>query len=229
VIELRQLSRIFEVGDQKVHALRAIDLTIEPGEYVSIMGPSGSGKSTLLHLLGLLDRPTSGQYLLDGDDVGSLDETRQARIRQRRIGFVFQFFHLIPRLTAAQNVELPLVLAGLTPHERRERVGRALESFGLSDRSDHRPDQLSGGQRQRVAIARATILEPKVMLTDEPTGNLDRKTGREVVALLEKLWESGLTLLIVTHDPEVGERARRRLTLRDGRIAGDVKAEGAER
>ncbi|HSH69432.1 MAG TPA: ABC transporter ATP-binding protein, partial [Deferrisomatales bacterium] len=213
MIELRGLQRIFAVGDQAVHALSGVDLSVATGEYVSIMGPSGSGKSTLLHVLGLLDRPSAGSYLLEGSDVTRLDEAAQATTRREKIGFVFQFFHLVPRLTAAQNVELPLVLAGLAPAQRRERVAAALEPLGLAPRAHHRPDQLSGGQRQRVAIARATVTAPSLLLADEPTGNLDRTAGREVLEILEGLNGKGLTLLVVTHDPEIGGRARRRVQM----------------
>jgi len=204
-----------------VRALESADLTIPGGDYVAIMGPSGSGKSTLLHLLGCLDRPTSGSYRLDGREVGALGEEDLAEVRGRRIGFVFQFFHLVPRLTAAANVELQMLLAGVRPAERRERVAAALASVGLSDRADHRPDQLSGGQRQRVAIARATVMKPAILLADEPTGNLDRASGQEIIELLERMNRDGLTLVVVTHDPEVGHRARRIVRLVDGRIAED--------
>jgi putative ABC transport system ATP-binding protein len=223
VITLEDVSRVFQVGDQKVHALRDVDLQVERGEYAAIMGPSGSGKSTLMHLLGLLDRPTSGSYKLEGRAVGDLDDTEKARLRREKVGFVFQSFHLVPRMTAAQNIELPLILAGIPPGDRRERIAAALEGFGLADRQDHRPDQLSGGQRQRVAIARATILQPSILLADEPTGNLDRPTGREVLDLLESLWRRGLTLLVVTHDPEIGARAARRLRMMDGLIVEDQR------
>jgi len=218
MIALERVSRVFHVGDQQVHALRAVDLEVKDGEYVTLMGPSGSGKSTLMHLLGLLDRPTSGRYLLDGSDVSVLDDREQARVRREKIGFVFQFFHLVPRMTAAQNIELPMILAGVPLPERRRRVEAAVRSFGLGDRADHRPDQLSGGQRQRVAIARATILKPTVVLADEPTGNLDRHTGHEVLDLLESLWRGGMTLMVVTHDPEIGGRAPRCIRMIDGRI-----------
>ncbi|UCF66033.1 MAG: ABC transporter ATP-binding protein [Acidobacteriota bacterium] len=223
MIRLEQLSREFEVGDQRVQALRSIDLEIESGDYVAIMGPSGSGKSTLLHILGLLDRPSGGKYWLDDQRVGRLSDLEQARVRSEKIGFVFQFFHLVGRLTAAQNIDLPMMLAGLPPAERKQRVKQALEAFGIADRADHRPDQLSGGQRQRVAIARATIMRPSLLLADEPTGNLDRATGWEVVGLLEKLREAGLTLLVVTHDPEIGSRAARRVRLVDGEIVEDAR------
>jgi putative ABC transport system ATP-binding protein len=185
------------------------------------MGPSGSGKSTLLNVIGLLDRPTKGQYLLEKHNITSLSDERQALVRRDKIGFVFQFFHLIPRLTAAENVELPLILAGIDPQERKTRVTEALEILGLKDRARHRPDQLSGGQRQRVAIARATIMRPSIILADEPTGNLDRHSGNDVVEILETLNRSGISLIIVTHDPALGERARRNIVMADGRIISD--------
>jgi putative ABC transport system ATP-binding protein len=222
VIALTGICRTFVVGDQEVRALRDVDLRIDRGEYVSIMGPSGSGKSTLLNVLGLLDRPDAGTYLLDGRDVTALDDGEQARVRREQIGFVFQFFHLVPYLTAAENVELPLVLAGVTPAERRERVAASLADMGLSNRAHHRPEQLSGGQRQRVAIARATVTRPKVLLADEPTGNLDRRSGSDVMAILEQLRASGLTLIVVTHDAELGQRAARRIRMIDGRIVEDA-------
>ena len=226
MISIRAVSRRFLVGDHRVDALREVDLEVQAGEYLAIMGPSGSGKSTLLHILGLLDRPTSGAYLLDGQDVSGIGEKAQSHVRREKIGFVFQFFHLVPRLTAAQNVELPMLLAGMAPAERRRRVDTALEAFGLTDRAGHRPDELSGGQRQRVAIARATILEPAVLLADEPTGNLDQTTGEEVLDLLEVLWRQGLTLLVVTHNPEIGDRAARTIRLIDGRIVEDRRNGG---
>ncbi len=218
MIELSQVSRIFTVGDQEVGALRGINLGIGAGDYVSIMGPSGSGKSTLLNLIGLLDRPTSGTYKLDGRDVTSLNDVQQARVRSEKIGFVFQAFHLVPRLTAAMNIELPMILAGLPVEERKSRVQRALANYGLTDRADHRPDQLSGGQRQRVAIARATSMRPSVLLADEPTGNLDQTTGKEVLHLLEQLHEQGVALVMVTHDPAIGGRASRQIHMVDGKI-----------
>jgi putative ABC transport system ATP-binding protein len=222
VIELRQVDRVFQVGGQAVHALRGVDLAVGRGEYLSLMGPSGSGKSTLLNILGLLDRPTAGLYRFDGEDVTSLGDEAQARVRRRHVGFVFQSFHLVPRLTTAQNVALPLVLADVAPAERRERVDAHLRAFGLLDRAHHRPDQLSGGQRQRAAIARATITRPSLLLADEPTGNLDRTTGHEVVAILERLHDDGVSLIVVTHDPELGARAHRRLRMDDGRLVSDV-------
>ncbi len=218
MINLKQINRFFQVGDQEVHALNNIDLNIEPGTYVSIMGPSGSGKSTLLNILGLLDRPDTGQYLLDGINVTSMTDAEQAYTRRNKIGFVFQFFHLIPRLTARENVELPLLLAGVPPAERKSGVDNVLAAMGLTDRVHHRPEQLSGGQRQRVAIARATIMKPALLLADEPTGNLDRASGKEVIDILEGLNEKGITLAIVTHDPELGERASRRIHMLDGKI-----------
>ncbi|MBP7147510.1 MAG: ABC transporter ATP-binding protein [Acidobacteria bacterium] len=221
MVTLQDVARTYQVGGEDVRALREANLAIDGGEYVSIMGPSGSGKSTLLHILGLLDRPTSGRYTFEGQDVTALDERTQARVRRERIGFVFQFFHLVPRMSASENVELPMVLAGIPPAERRRRVARALESFGLADRARHRPDQLSGGQRQRVAIARATIMEPALLLADEPTGNLDRDSGHDVLELLEGLHSRGLALVVVTHDPEIGRRAGRRIRMFDGRIVED--------
>jgi len=218
MIELSGIHRDFQVGDQTVHALDDVTLTIDSGEYISIMGPSGSGKSTLLNLLGLLDRPSAGSYRLNGEDVTSLSDIEQALVRNREIGFVFQMFHLVPRLTAAENVELPLILAGMAPEQRAPKVAKVLEELGLSDRSHHKPDQLSGGQRQRVAIARATVTEPDVLLADEPTGNLDHKSGQDVIHILEELNQRGITLIMVTHDPEMGQRARRQLHMMDGRL-----------
>ena len=222
IIRLEAVSRGFRMGETVVRALDGVDLAIAAGDYMSIMGPSGSGKSTLLNVLGLLDRPDSGSYRLDGVDTSSLSEAERAQARRRRIGFVFQAFHLVPRLTAFENVELPLVLDGVPAAERRERVAAALTAFDLVDRAHHRPDELSGGQRQRVAIARATILAPAVLLADEPTGNLDQHIGHEVVALLEALNAAGTTLIVVTHDGALGARARRHLAMRDGRIVGDT-------
>ena len=223
MIELRNVSRTFVVGDQKVTALRDINLRLGDGEYLSIMGPSGSGKSTMLNLLGLLDRPSAGEYLLDGGNVTDLSDEQQAHVRSEKIGFVFQSFHLVPRLTAAQNIELPMMLEGIPVEERKQRVATLVESYGLSARADHRPDQLSGGQRQRVAIARATVMRPSVLLADEPTGNLDRTTGWEVLKLLEGLLEQGITLVLVTHDAEIGARAKRQLHMLDGCIQSDEK------
>jgi putative ABC transport system ATP-binding protein len=211
------------MGSRDVHALAGIDLDVGSGEYVAIMGPSGSGKSTLLNVLGCLDRPTSGSYVLDGREVSGLDELELSQVRRHAIGFVFQSFHLVPRMTAAGNVELPMVFAGIERPERAERVARSLEAVGLADRTDHRPDELSGGECQRVAIARAIVMQPAILLADEPTGNLDTASGGDVVRLLEGLNASGLTLVVVTHDAEVGRRARRNVRLTDGVVVEDVR------
>lgn len=225
MIELRNVARRFQVGDEQVAALRNVNLVFDPGSYVAIMGPSGSGKSTLLNLLGLLDRPDAGDYLLDGVNTTELDDDERAFVRCRKIGFVFQSFHLVPRLTAAENVELPLMLSGgISASDRRQRVAEALDSVGLRDRAHHRPNQLSGGQRQRVAIARAVIMEPAIILADEPTGNLDHTSGAVVVETLETLNRKGIILLVVTHDPIIGGRARRQLHLLDGRVVSDIAA-----
>jgi putative ABC transport system ATP-binding protein len=222
-IELAAVERVFHLGDSEVHALRAVDLCIAAGEYVAVMGPSGSGKSTLLNILGLLDRPNAGSYRLEGRDVTTLAPQEQAHVRSQRIGFVFQSFHLVPRLTAAENIALPMMLAGIAPKERAARVTQALHDYGIADRAGHRPDQLSGGQRQRVAIARSTIMQPALILADEPTGNLDRATGDDVVHLLEALNARGVTLIVVTHDPAIGARARRRVAMEDGAIVRDTR------
>ena len=221
MIRLEQIGRDFRVGDQTVHALNDISLQIDAGEYVSIMGPSGSGKSTLLNLLGLLDRASSGLYFLNERDVTGLSDEEQAHTRNSQIGFVFQAFHLVSRLNAAENVELPLLLAGVAVEERRARVARALEALELADRAHHKPDQLSGGQRQRVAIARATVTEPSVLLADEPTGNLDQHSGLAVIDTLEALNARHITLIVVTHDAAIGRRARRQIKMVDGRITAD--------
>ena len=221
LIRLEKICRDFQVGDQTVHALRDLDLLIEAGEYLSIMGPSGSGKSTLLNVLGLLDSPTSGRYWLNDRDVSALSDDEVAATRQSEVGFVFQFFHLIPRMTALENVELPLTLAGVARGERAQRAALILEQMGLSDRAHHRPDQLSGGQRQRVAIGRAMVMKPKLLLADEPTGNLDTESGDEVIEIIEKFNAEGLTVIVVTHDPALGKRARRHLLMVDGRIVQD--------
>ncbi len=226
-IELRNVQRIFSVGGEEVHALRDIDLKIGNGEYISLMGPSGSGKSTLLNLLGLLDRPSSGNYLLDGRDTTTLNDVEQAQARGGKIGFVFQSFHLVSRLTARENVELPLMLSGIPIAQRKSRVADLLAEMGLADRLDHRPDQLSGGQRQRVAIARATVTEPELILADEPTGNLDSKSGGEVIDILERLNANGKTLIVVTHDLDVGDRAHRKLKMVDGLLAKDLRSNAA--
>jgi len=218
MISLRGLWRSYRVGDSVVHALRAVDLDISRGDYLAVMGPSGSGKSTLLNILGCLDRPSSGSYHYGGRDVGALSDSERTRLRQREIGFVFQFFHLLPRLTAQGNVELPMLFAGVSRAERHRRARTALESVGLADRTHHRPDQLSGGQRQRVAMARAVVMEPGLLLADEPTGNLDRAAAAEVLQLLGEVNGRGQTVVVVTHDPEVAARARTAVRMDDGEI-----------
>lgn len=218
MIKLDNICREFLVGDERVEALKNVSLLIEAGDYASIMGPSGSGKSTLLNVLGLLDTPNSGQYFLDGKDVSQLRDDELAARRQEVIGFVFQSFHLIARMTALENVELPMTLAGIKPEERRERASLMLEKTGLANRMEHRPDQLSGGQRQRVAIARSIVMHPKVLLADEPTGNLDSRSGADVLNILEQLNADGITLVMVTHDPDIGDRSRLSLTMQDGVI-----------
>ena len=219
IIELRGIGRTFEVGEEPVHALVNVDLAIERGEHVAIMGPSGSGKSTLLNILGCLDRPSAGTYLLEGRDVGSLEGPQLTQIRRHRIGFVFQFFHLIPRLSALDNIELPMVFAGVPRRERKRRAQEAIVAVGLDRRAGHLPEQLSGGERQRIALARSTIMQPAILLADEPTGNLDTKSGAGVLELLESLNRNGLSLLVVTHDPKVAQRANRIIVLVDGRVA----------
>jgi len=218
MIRLEHINRTFKVGDELVHGLDDVNLQLKDGDYVSIMGPSGSGKSTLLNVLGLLDQPDSGNYFLNGDDVTQLGELEQARVRREKVGFVFQTFHLVPRLTAAENVALPLTLAGVEHEERDQRVSEVLASLSLTDRSHHRPDQLSGGQRQRVAIARAVVTKPVMLLADEPTGNLDHASGIDVINILEELNTQGITLLLVTHDVELGERAQRIIHMVDGKV-----------
>jgi putative ABC transport system ATP-binding protein len=218
VIRLEGVSRTFEIGGRPLHALVDVSEHIPPGEHVAIMGPSGSGKSTLLNVIGCLDRPTHGRYWLDGREVSALDDEALTLVRRDVIGFVFQFFHLVPRLTASENVELPMVFAG-TPHEeRRARGAAALAAVGLADRVTHRPSQLSGGERQRVALARATVMRPRLLLADEPTGNLDSASGAQVLGMLDALHAGGLTLVVVTHDPRVAARAQRTLHMVDGRI-----------
>ena len=218
MIQLNHITREFIVGGQPIHALRETNEHIRAGEYVAIVGPSGSGKSTLLNVIGCLLRPSRGSYVLDGREVGGLTDAELSHIRQQFIGFIFQSFHLVPRLTAAENVELPMMFAGIPVSERRKRSGAALGSVGLTDRAHHRPNQLSVGQRQRVVIARAIIMNPKVLLADEPTGNLDSQSGRHVMDLLDSLNQQGLTLLVVTHDHKVACRAQRALVLEDGAI-----------
>lgn len=220
-IQLRNICRFFQVGDETVHALDHVTLDIHAGDYISVMGPSGSGKSTLLNMLGLLDQTDSGSYRLEGRELTTLPEEQRAQVRREKIGFIFQSFHLIPRLTAAENVELPLVLTGIPANERRPKVQQALASLGLAERADHRPAQLSGGQQQRVAIARATILQAPLLLADEPTGNLDTHSSTDVIRILEELNTQGITLVIVTHDANIGGRARRAIRMVDGKIVQD--------
>ena len=225
MISLQAVSRCFQLGDQQIKGLDAVDLEVAAGDYLAVMGPSGSGKSTLLNILGLLDAPDSGEYWLNGEATSRLSEDRRAELRSRWIGFVFQSYHLIARLTALENIELPMLLAGLEPAERRRRSSQLVERLGLGDRIRHRPAELSGGQRQRVAIARAMVMQPALLLADEPTGNLDSHSGAEVVALLEELNAEGLTLLVVTHDAALGARAQRQIGMRDGRIIEDRRRE----
>ena len=224
MIRLQDIHRTFQVGTQKVRALVEVNEEIAAGEHVAIMGPSGSGKSTLLNLIGCLDQPSQGSYSLNGREVASLSEAELTAVRRHEIGFVFQFFHLVPRLTAAGNVELPMIFAGVPRKERRQRASQALDSVGLSARAEHRPDQLSGGERQRVALARSTVMNPSILLADEPTGNLDSKSGGVVLDLLGQMHAAGLTLIVVTHDPQVAQRADRILLLQDGRIRRRIEA-----
>ncbi|MDQ1362386.1 MAG: putative transport system ATP-binding protein [Pseudomonadota bacterium] len=218
MIELKNASRTFRVGDSLVHGLDDVTLHIAAGEYVSIMGPSGSGKSTLLNIIGILDGLDSGEYILDGKNVNQLSENQQAQTRRDKIGFVFQSFHLLPRLTAAENIALPLTLAGVDKILREQRAAEVMAALDLTDRAHHRPDQLSGGQRQRVAIARAVVTKPRVLLADEPTGNLDFASGMEVMKVLEIFNQQGITLLVVTHDANLGARAQRTIRMLDGKI-----------
>ena len=228
VIEARKLTKVFGQGEGRVEALAGVSLDVEPGEWVSIIGPSGSGKSTLMNLLGLLDRPTSGSYVLDGREVSGLKGGDLARARRELIGFVFQSYNLLPRQSARKNVELPLVYAGTRGSERRERALEVLEQVGLSDRAGHRPPELSGGQKQRAAIARALVGRPAMLLADEPTGNLDTKSGEGILELFGDLNAAGMTLIVVTHDPEVARRGDRVVDIRDGLVFADEKSRGVE-
>jgi len=218
MITMKNITKSYEMGAQAVHALRGVDLQIDEGEFVAIMGPSGSGKSTLMNLIGCLDVPTGGTYTLNGTDVSSLSDNEQARIRNQRIGFVFQQFNLLPRTSALKQVALPLMYAGIGRGQRNQQAREALESVGLGDRLDHRPDELSGGQQQRVAIARALAVKPNIILADEPTGALDTQTGEEILDLFAELNAQGITVITITHDPEVAERAQRTIWIRDGLI-----------
>jgi putative ABC transport system ATP-binding protein len=221
VIAIEGVTKLYQMGDETIHALRGVSLEIHRNEYVAIMGPSGSGKSTLMNMLGCLDTPTSGKYEFNGNDVARMVDDELAEIRNREIGFVFQTFNLLPRSDALRNVELPLIYGGIPPHERHERARQALESVGLGNRIHHKPNELSGGQRQRVAVARALVNRPSIILADEPTGNLDSKTGIEILALFDDLYEQGNTLIVVTHEESVARHARRIIRLHDGLIASD--------
>lgn len=220
-MDLTNITKSYEMGNQVVHALRGVNLQVKEGEYIAIMGPSGSGKSTLMNIIGCLDIPTAGTYMLDSIDVSDMTDNEQARIRNQRIGFVFQQFNLLPRTSALKQVSLPLMYAGASRSERYERAREALTTVGLGDRTDHKPDELSGGQQQRVAVARALAVNPSIILADEPTGALDTKTGEELMEIFDQLHENGITIVMITHDREVAERARRIVTLRDGLIITD--------
>jgi putative ABC transport system ATP-binding protein len=221
MIEIEDVTKVYQMGEIEVRALRGVSLRIEEGEFVTIMGPSGSGKSTLMNLLGCLDVPTAGNYYLHGQDVSRLSDSQLAHTRNREIGFVFQQFNLLPRTSAQRQVELPLMYAGISPSERRRRARAALDAVGLGDRTHHRPDELSGGQQQRVAIARALVTQPSIIMADEPTGNLDTKSGNEVLCLFQQLNEQGITVIFVTHDPEIAEYSKRVIQIRDGLIEKD--------
>ena len=223
LIDIRDITKVYEMGDQQVHALSGVNLGVERGEYVAIMGPSGSGKSTLMNLIGCLDTPSKGSYLLNGKQVSQMNDNELARIRNEEIGFVFQTFNLLPRASALQNVELPLVYGGVQGKERSQRAKAALDKVELSSRMSHRPNELSGGQRQRVAIARALVNNPSILLADEPTGNLDSKTGNEIMALFARLHQSGNTIVLVTHEADIAAFAHRTIHLRDGKVEKDVR------
>jgi putative ABC transport system ATP-binding protein len=221
IIDIKNIAKIYEMGDEDVHALRDVTLQIGSNEYIALMGPSGSGKSTLMNMLGCLDTPTNGLYLFKDENVSEMSDDELAEIRNKEIGFVFQTFNLLPRATAAQNVELPLVYSGIKKSDREERAENALNRVGLADRMDHRPNELSGGQRQRVAIARALVTDPAIILADEPTGNLDSKTGQDIMGLFDELWRAGNTVILVTHEEDIARHARRIVRMRDGLIESD--------
>ncbi|HKL39071.1 MAG TPA: ABC transporter ATP-binding protein [Cryomorphaceae bacterium] len=224
IIQVDDLAKIYQVGSQEVHALRTVDLEIDKNEFVALMGPSGSGKSTLMNILGCLDTPSRGKYLLNQNDVSHMDDDELADIRNREIGFVFQTFNLLPRYSALENVALPLIYKGVSKSKRTERAEEVLQQVGLGDRMDHKPNELSGGQRQRVAVARALVNNPSIILADEPTGNLDTKTSYEIMALLDQIHQSGNTIILVTHEEDIAEHAKRIVRLRDGVIESDTRA-----
>ncbi len=229
IIETSRISKIYKMGNQTVEALKSIDITINKGEYVAFMGPSGSGKSTLMNIIGCLDTPSGGNYILNGNDVSDLTENELAEIRNKEIGFVFQTFNLLPRASSLENVALPLIYAGFNKFDREEKALKALESVGLAERADHRPNELSGGQRQRVAIARALVNDPSIILADEPTGNLDTKTSYDIMDLFQKLHDRGNTIIMVTHEDDIAHYAHRIVRLRDGLIETDVINENITR
>lgn len=224
VIDLKKVSKKYEMGDEEFYALKDISLKINKGEFVAIIGPSGSGKSTLMHVIGLLDKPTSGEVFLEGEEVHNLSEIKQAELRNKHIGFIFQVFNLLPRTSALENVEMPLIYSGIARKEREERAAKALEIVGLKEKLQNKPSQLSGGQQQRVAIARALINNPSIILADEPTGNLDSKSGEEILSLLSRLNNEGNTIVVVTHDLDIAKRARRVIAIRDGEIIKDTSS-----
>ena len=228
LIGIRDLHRVYEVGSEKVHALNGVDLDIEQNEYVAIMGPSGSGKSTLMNIVGCLDTPSGGSYRLKDNEIGKMSDDELARIRNQEIGFVFQTFNLLSRADVLHNVELPLVYAGIRHEERRRRAREAIELVGLTDRIKHKPNELSGGQRQRVAIARALVNKPSIILADEPTGNLDSRTGEEIMAAFERIWKQGNTVILVTHETDIAAHARRVVRMRDGKIESDIRQQSSQ-